>query len=249
MRVLHLTHPMMTGADVRALQSALHRNKFGNFFRFNIDGIYGPLTAHRVAAAKWHLGYPSYEPVAENAFTLILNGARPLPAKYNARRQARLRAPTPKPEPSTALGDKALDWALSHIGEHETPPHSNHCFATVEWGHGNMEWCDVLVSLAYIHAGSSAFSKSAQRWQFVPAMLAAARGGKQGLHCVSFSSLRHGDIIVHGPGAYHTTLHDRFASTGGRLQWDIGGNEGNNGTVYHDLHDASLADAFIRVER
>src|SRR5450756_148644 len=249
MRTLRLTHPMMHGVDVRALQISLHGNAYGDFFRFDIDGIYGPLTANRVAAAKWHLGYATFEPVAGPQFMAYVTSARHLTTVCEARRLARLRAPKPKPRPTLTLGEKALAWALSHVGDHETPPGSNHCFATEQWGHGDMQWCDVLVSLGYIHAGSSAFSKSKQDYQFVPYMLQAARAGNHGLHCVKFADLRHGDIIVHGPGAYHTTLHDRFATSGSRLEWDVGGNEGHNGTVLHDLHDASLADAFIRAER
>jgi hypothetical protein len=249
MRTLRITHPMMHGPDVRALQTALHKNPYGDFYVFKVDGGYGPTTAHRVAAAKWHLGYATFEPVAGLQFMRYITGARPLPAAYQKRRDARQRAPKATPHPESTMGVAALKWALTKVGQHEEPPGSNHCFATVEWGHGNMAWCDVFVSLAYIHAGSSAFSKSAQKWQFVPSMLQAARAGNQGLHCIPFKDLKPGDIIVHGPGAYHTTLHDRIVSVGSRLEWDVGGNEGWGGTVYHDLHDASLADAFIRVER
>lgn len=249
MRTLKLTHPMMHGLDVRALQIALHKNPYGDFYDFKVDGVYGPATAHRVAAAKWHLGYGTFEPVAGQAFMSLITGARPLPVAYQKRSDARARAPRPKPHSDATMAHKALNWALSKVGQHETPPGSNHCVFTDEWGHGPMAWCDVFVSLAYIHAGSTAFSRSAQKWQFVPSMLQAARAGNQGLHCVKFAELRPGDIIVHGPGAYHTTLHDRTVSVGSRLEWDVGGNEGWSGTVYHDLHDASLADAFIRVDR
>lgn len=249
MRTLRITHPLMHGADVHALQHRLHENHYGDFYQFKQDGIYGPTTAHRVAAAKWHLGYSVFEPVAGPQLMAILDGTRPLPAAYATRRQARLHPKPVPPHPQVTMAEKALHWALGHVGDHEQPPGSNHCFATVEWGHGDMAWCDVFVSLAYIHAGSTAFSKSAQRWQFVPQMLADARQGGHGLHVIRFPDLRPGDIIVHGPGAYHTTLHDRFVSVGQRIEWDVGGNEGNLGVVYHDIHDAGLADAFIRVER
>ena len=249
MRTLHLTHPPMHGSDVHALQVQMHDNRYGDFYRFKQDGVFGPLMAHRVAAAKWHLGYSTYEPVAGAQFADYVSERKPLTDAMKKRRQARLH---PKPAPShpqVTMGEKALHWALGHVGEHENPPGSNHCFATEEWGHGNMPWCDVFVSLAYLSAGSTAFDKHAQRWQFVPAMLEAAREGTHGLKVIHFADLKPGDIIVHGPGAYHTTLHDRIVSLGQRLEWDVGGNEGNLGYVYHDLHDAGLADAFIRVER
>lgn len=249
MLTLRLQHPMRHGADVRALQIALHANPYGDFYKFPVDGVYGPATAHRVAAAKWHLGYLTFEPVAGPQFAGFITGHKPLSRAMEVRRQARLHPAPPKPHPQKTLGEKALHWALGTVGQHETPPGSNHCPATVEWGHGNMAWCNVLVSEAYIHAGSESFSAHDQIWQFVPSMLQAARNHQHGLRCLPFADLRPGDIIVHGPGAYHTTLHDRIVSVGQRLEWDVGGNEGWGGTVYHDLHDASLADAFIRVER
>jgi len=251
MRQLHLTHPFLQGADVRALQTALHTNPYGDFYQFAIDGVFGPLTAGRCGAAKWHLGYApgTTEPIAGQELMDILTARKALPPAYAKLREARLHPQPPKPHPQNTMAQRALAWALTKVGQHEEPPGSNHCFATVEWGHGDMQWCDVFVSLAYIHAGSTAFSKSAQKWQYVPAMLSAAQDGNKGLHVVKFADLLPGDIIVHGPGAYHTTLNARLTSIPQRLDYDVGGNEGNLGYVYHDLHDASLADAFIRVER
>jgi len=251
-RVLQLTHPFMHGADVLALQKVLHHNPYGVFFKFAQDGQFGPLTAHAVSVAKWHIGYAATEvkPLAGSMLMAFLTGQKQLTPQMQARRNDRQKKPVPRPpKPPLSMGHLALNWALQHVGQHEEPPGSNSCFATKEWGHGAMPWCDVFVSLSYIHAGSKSFSSHAQRWQYVPAMLQAARNHQDGLHCISFSELQPGDIIVHGPGAYHTTLHDRLVSVSNRVEWDVGGNEGNYGYVYHDLHDASLADAFIRVER
>ena len=247
-RILKLETPFMRGPDVKALQQAMHANKYGDYFRFAVDGVYGPLTAHRVAATKWHLGYTveMIEPVAGDLILNILTGKTPLSPEMAARRKRR-EEEKPAPHPGNTLGEKALRWALDTVGQHENPPGSNRCAATDEWGHGPMPWCNVEVSLAYIHAGSIAFSKAAQRFQYVPAMLAAAKAGGAGLKVIAFNDLQAGDIIVHGPGAYHTTLHDRFADKSRRLEWDVGGNEGNVGTVFHDIHDASYADGFIRV--
>ena len=180
----------------------------------------------------------------------FLTGKRPLTPQMQARRHDRQVKPIPQPpKPPLSMSRLALNWALQHVGQHEEPFGSNHCFATTEWGHGNIAWCNIFVSLAYIHAGSKSFSSHIEHWQFVPAMLEAARNHQDGLHCIPFAELQPGDIIVHGPGAYHTTLHDRIVSVYNRVDWDVGGNEGKLGYVYHDLHDASLADAFIRVER
>jgi hypothetical protein len=248
MRLLKVTTPYMSGPDVVACQKALHENKYEDFFRFKIDGQFGPVTANRCAAAKWHLGYPArgFEPVCGEQLMGYLLG-QPLPPDYLARRKARASI-VHKPHPKESLGEKALDWALTKVGQHENPLGSNNSFATEEWGHGAMPWCAVYVSLAYIHSSSPHFSKSAQKWQWVPGILQAARNRQDGLRCIPFAELKPGDLIVHGPGAYHITMHDRIVDVGERIQWDVGGNEGNLGYVYHDIHDASLADAFIRVD-
>ena len=247
MRLLSLTHPYMSGPDVADAQRALHDNPYGDFYQFKVDAVCGPITVSRFAAAKWHLGYEDFQPICGEKLRGFLAG-KPLPADYAARRKAR-QEHKPVPHPQDSMAEKALAWALTKVGQHENPPRSNNSFATIEWGHGAMAWCNVFVSLAYLHAGSEAFSKSAQKWQYVPAMLEAAKAGNQGLKVIHFADLKPGDIIVHGPGAYHTTLHDRIISVGQRTEWDVGGNEGNLGYVYHDIHDAGFADAFIRVDR
>jgi hypothetical protein len=247
-RILRLESPFLRGPDVKALQQAMHTNKYGDFFRFSVDGVFGPLTAHRVAATKWWLGYKpeNIQPFAGDLLLDILQGKVPLTADQAARRGVR-QSEIHKHIPGKTMGEKALTWALSTVGQHETPPGSNCCPATNEWGHGAMPWCAVEVSLAYLHAGSTAFDKSRQLWQWVPGMWQAAKDGGHGFTVIKAAELRAGDIIIHGPGAYHVTLFDHWADDSHHLQYDVGGNEGGLGYVYHDLHDASYADGFIRV--
>jgi hypothetical protein len=102
MRILQITHPYMTGTDVRALQMTMHKNVFGqDFYRFPVDGVFGPITAHRTAASKWWIGY-ALENVLPSAGQLLmdyLSGRQPLPADMLARREARLHPKPPKPQP------------------------------------------------------------------------------------------------------------------------------------------------------
>ena len=247
-RVLKLESPYLSGPDVKALQTALHTNAYGDFYRFKIDGVYGPLTAHRVSAAKWHLGYAveNIEPVAGDLLMRILKGEVMLTVEQAQRRTAR-KAEKPRPHDQKTMGEKALAWALDTVGRHEAPAGSNHCFATDIWGHGPMPWCNVEVSLAYLAAGSTSFDKARQLYQYVPGMLQAAQTSKYGLKVIHAADMLPGDVIIHGPGAYHVTIFDRWTDSSHRLQWDVGGNEGNVGTVFHDIHDPSYADAFIRV--
>ena len=55
-RTLHLTTPMMRGADVKAAQNLLREHGYlGDKY---IDGVFGIQTAHAIENAKFHLGYP-----------------------------------------------------------------------------------------------------------------------------------------------------------------------------------------------
>lgn len=97
------------------------------------------------------------------------------------KKRAKRRAP-PKPKtPEKTFLEKTWADMRAQLGEHESPPGSNHCPDTGECGRGDMPWCNVRVSLAYIHAGSDAFSVARYRFQLVSAMLEDAKAGRNGL--------------------------------------------------------------------
>jgi hypothetical protein len=90
MRTLHLTNPLMSGADVKRAQRLLAKNPYGGFPPGGIDGQYGPATANATKQAKFALGYP--DDGCDNAFDPQLAGflgGDPLPADFQARRQKR----------------------------------------------------------------------------------------------------------------------------------------------------------------
>lgn len=89
-RTLHLTSPMQTGPDVKALQQLLAPYQPGL-----VDGQFGPQTAAAVKRAKWALGYPSASCNGTAAATLIgyLEGAQ-VPAAYATRAQDRKQTST-----------------------------------------------------------------------------------------------------------------------------------------------------------
>jgi len=238
------------GPRVLALQKLLVHNFTGRRFYYGkIDGLFGPLTRQASVRAKFWLGYRTCEPVAGDLLMSFLSGRRGLTSAMRTRTIARSK-PRPTP-PAPSLQQTAFAYMRAHLGEHEDPPGSNHCLATVEWGHGNMPWCNVLVSLANIHAGSTAFSAKAYRFQLVSAMLEDARGGKNGL--VVTRSPHHGDIVVWdypgGSSADHTTMFNEWLDGGRRLFSDIGGNEGQSGVVKADVNHVNFVRAWIHVER
>lgn len=239
-----------TGPRVLALQKLLVTNVTrSRFYHGRLDGEFGDLTGQACVRAKFTLGYAmrSCRPVAGDILTALLSGKRVPSAemKVRAKRRAQ-RRPGP---PEKTMREKAWAYMVAHQGDHESPPGSNHCPATVAWGHGDMAWCNVLVSLAYIRAASHAFSIVTQRFQFVPGMLADALAGKNGL-VITKSPVR-GDIIVWnypgGGNADHTTMFGEWEE-GRTLFSDIGGNEGANGVVKADVNHRTYVRAFIRVE-
>lgn len=91
-RSLHLTNPLMTGDDVTLAQQLLAKNPYGSFPPGAVDGEYGPATASATKRAKFALGFPDdrCDSVFGPKLLGFLQGA-PLPADYQARRQARQR--------------------------------------------------------------------------------------------------------------------------------------------------------------
>jgi hypothetical protein len=244
------------GPRVLALQKLLVHNVTGHmFYHGRLDGEFGwsgngGLTGQACVRAKWRLGYAvkSCQPVAGALLIAYLSGKRVPTADMKARTHRRAQ---PKPEPpAKTLQQKAWADMHAHLGEHESPPGSNHCPDTVEWGHGDMAWCGVRCSLAYIHAGESvAFSKSAGRFQYVPGLLESARQGHYGLS-ITKSPMR-GDLVVwdYPPtgGADHVTMFGEWEE-GHTIFSDIGGNEGSSGICKADVNHRTYVRAFIRVK-
>ena len=61
-RLLHLASPLMTGADVKALQKLLNEDGYGK--GLDADGEYGPMTAQAVYRAQFWLGFPRPDQLA-----------------------------------------------------------------------------------------------------------------------------------------------------------------------------------------
>ncbi len=85
-RTLHLTNPLMTGPDVKAVQKLLAPYHPGK-----VDGEYGPATAAAVRRAKLALGYPPAQVngAAGELLVAYLQETKPLPSDFAARQEAR----------------------------------------------------------------------------------------------------------------------------------------------------------------
>jgi lysozyme family protein len=109
-RVLQLSNPHLTGADVKQAQQLLLKNPFGTFNPGKADGEYGDLTAGAVQRAKWELGYPAT--ARDSTFgpqlKALLAGTKPLPAAFKARRAQRLK----QAGSQQAIRKQIVQWAL-----------------------------------------------------------------------------------------------------------------------------------------
>ena len=109
-RVLQLSNPHVTGADVTAAQRLLLKNPFGSFDPGTPDGEYGELTAGAVRRAKWELGFPANanNSVFGPQIKAYLSGTKPLPAAFKARRAQRLK----QAGSQQAIRKRIVQWAL-----------------------------------------------------------------------------------------------------------------------------------------
>jgi hypothetical protein len=88
MKVYALTNPLMHGEDLKPLQTALAKTRI---YQGPIDGVFGKGTADACYRAKYRLGYPIKSVTHTGGQQLLnfLNGSRPLPPFFVARRHVR----------------------------------------------------------------------------------------------------------------------------------------------------------------
>lgn len=127
-RDLHVTSPMMRGADVAEVQSRLTQLGYTSGI---IDGVYGPTTAWAVRAFQ-------------RANRLAADGV------VGPRTRAALdAAPQGEPMPGSPLGRLALAEAHKHIGKTEQPRESNRTEFGRWFGVDGVPWCNIFVSYCF----------------------------------------------------------------------------------------------------
>jgi hypothetical protein len=175
------------GERVKELQQLLNHNAYRKPRRLlEIDGIFGPLTSASIQGTKFWLGYPKedIQPVAGDAIFGYLSDKLPLPGAYAAKRKERqqnLIDNKGKQKDFDLLRLHALEIIKGEIGTLERPNHSNDIQYNDYWGWGNVAYCVIGVSWAWIKVGSTAFKKGS-RWASCTQMLADAKGEGRGLH-------------------------------------------------------------------
>jgi hypothetical protein len=132
MRDLHVTSPMMTGADVADVQRRLAAC---GYQIGALDGNYGPATAAAIRALQKDHGLTVdgvVGPRTRAALEAAVGGAQPQPS-----------------QPGVA----ALAEAIKHIGVKEHPPQSNQTPFGVWFGVDGVAWCNIFVSYCFAKGG------------------------------------------------------------------------------------------------
>lgn len=128
-RTLHVTSPLMSGADVLELQERL--NELG-YPVGEVDGAYGPATAGAVRAFQRDQGLAVDGVVGQDTRD-GLAGAEP----------------SDVPREPSAVGQLALQEAVGHLGVTESPRESNRTPFGQWFGVDGVKWCNVFVSYAF----------------------------------------------------------------------------------------------------
>ena len=193
-----MTSPYMRGNEVKQAQRALAKNPFGqSYYRGEIDGEFGPLTASASKDAKFWLGYEPANVTQGYGVPLheILRGEVDLSAPMLKRRKARLARP-----PEKRLREDMLKVATGQIGTEESPSGSNRVKYTVWYGMGNVAWCFIFVTWCGEQVGLTAFDRGS-RWAYCPFGVADALEGRNGLRARGRSEApQPGDIVLYDFG-------------------------------------------------
>jgi len=191
-RTLHLTNPLLTGPDVKALQKALAPYKPGP-----ADGEYGPLTGAAVHRAKWTLGYPQSQcnEVADAKFVGYLDGT-PVPASFVARQKAR------KKEAAGSLTVRKKIVANAQWGIAHEPQIHYEQSRPIDGIHRRRKLplntdCSGFATLCYAWAGADDPNGLGYSGQGYTGTLL------QHMKAISASAVQPGDLVVWGPSPGH----------------------------------------------
>lgn len=242
---LVLTTPHMRGIDVRDCQWLLSGNnevllppnkETLRTYTGRIDKEYGPTTAGAVKEAKWELGYPVV--AIDNQFGQeiyeYLIGRRELSAAYLQRQKDRL-LKAPK--------IKVLEFAITQIGNKESPFGSNRQKYGEWYGWNGVAWCDIFVSYCISHATGILWKEA-----YVPHTVFLARMGQ------NYLSITHnpepGDLVSYGDDDHHIEFFEH--DNGDNTFSAVGGNTGptnfsNGGMVLRQDRSYSLVHEFMRL--
>jgi hypothetical protein len=162
--------------------------------------------------------------------------------------------PTPPPA-TTAIRERALEGAIRHIGEHESPAGSNSTSFGRWYGVNFQPWCAIFVTYCFeIEAGGSGSFDRGSNYAYCPYVVGDARNKRNGLS-VSGSPIP-GDLVVfdwNRDGTYdHIGIFEKWITKGESFS-AVEGNTSNasysnGGTVMRTTrYPARQGTTFVRV--
>lgn len=235
--VLRLTTPHAHGPKVLHLQTLLKQHKW---YSGALDSEFGPLTSQAVHRAKYRLGFKHPDQIAGPRLIAYLDGSKKPTAEMVQLAHAR----SMRPHPHRAKGHQLLAFELTQVGVKESPAGSNRQKYGAWYGANGLPWCAMFQSYSAHQVGLPF------RYAYVPAVVADARAGKNGLHLVHSSDVFEGCFVCfdwpgESPGlADHIGCFQRwvnkgagqFATVEGNTSPDSGGDQSNGGEVCHITH-------------
>ena len=238
-RTLHLSSPLETGPDVRALQAALNaRMKARHEGQIDADGQYGPATAGAVRQVGWDLG--ALPETLEQGCPAGLAQMIIDPDKRTPEQLARAKTRAETPHGPAA----AIAWARTQIGTEEHPAGSNRGPKIDDWQQGvgmiGQPWCGAFAHAALEHGGL----KTAPDIRYCPSTEAHAKQGTGGFaswHPVA--NAQEGDLVLydfvnHPPsfpehvGVVVALQSDGLHTIEGNTTSGAAGNQANGGGVF-----------------
>jgi hypothetical protein len=244
---LQLTTPHMLGQKVKDAQWLMAgHNRYPGLATYKdgaVDGDYGPLTAQATHKAKFWLGYPDKsldKSFGQTLYEYLLPKGITLPPDYVARRETRLAA-------VSTPGMKALDQAVTQLGNHESPAGSNRQKYGLWYGMDGVPWCAIFCSWCFAQGGYSLF-----RYAYVPFVHGDATAARNRLSVVR--TPKPGDLVCFnfsGVRDAHIELFEKWVVQGSTFS-TVGGNTGsssfnNGGSVERGTRYLSQVSAFVRV--
>jgi len=139
---LHVTSPLLRGAEVLSIQKLLAQNGYSPG---TLDGAYGPTTASAVKAFEADQRLPADGVVTDQLRALLVSVAA-------------TRAPggdAPPPRTSSPSGLLAVAKAVEYLGVKESPPGSNRTMFGEWFGVNGVPWCNIFVSYCFKVAADS----------------------------------------------------------------------------------------------
>lgn len=221
-RGLHLTSPLVRGADVRALQVAVNEeleHRRLAWRQVEVDGSFGPRTLHACAFLGWVLGFSgrrldattgSQPRLSKRSQQVLRDPRRRAPAERVRerlrRRKVRALRRAHQEGPAAAV---AYIREMAAKGVHETGS-TNTGELVDRWqayfGLHAQPWCGCFAGYAAKAVGGS----QATTWfPYGPSIAADAAVGRNGVRRVAFDAAEPGDVLVLWGGDHIATAMAR----------------------------------------